>query len=217
MITISDLDYTLLDSSRFKKECLAPFFDMTARAWEDQYEQNFKKPRINYSPRKQLERLSLSDDEITDRLAELKKYLNQEFNRFLFPRVEETLDYLKAKSEKLILASFGDLEWQRLKVDCMRVNQQTATQYFDQIILEDKDKAGNEAIRSLKGREVLLINDKYNESQELLKTFGESARLYLVKGPYSDGEQGAHDDLSEIKKFLEPEFIKEHKPFRRVA
>lgn len=217
MITITDLDYTLLDAAKFKRECLAPFFEMTAAEWEDQYEKNFKKLRINYSPRKQLEQLSLPAGEITSRLADLKKYLNQEFNRYLFSHAEKTLDFLKGKSEEMILASFGDLEWQGMKVDCLRINQEPATRYFNRIILEDKDKAGNEAIRSLKGRKIFLLNDNYNESQELLKALGEKALLYLVKGPYSGGRQEAHNDLSEIKKVIEPELIKEYRPFRKVA
>jgi uncharacterized cofD-like protein len=217
MITVTDLDYTLLDAARFKRECLAPFFGMTAEAWEEQYQRNFKKPGINYSPRKQFELHGLPESEIARRLADLRKRLKQDIGKFLFPEAEEMLAFLKGRSEELILASFGDLEWQGMKIDSLHVNKEAAAQYFSRIILEDKDKTENGTIRSLRGKEVLLVNDNYRESRKLLEALGGSAKLYLVKGPYSENRREAHAGLSEIGQAFRRERTREIRPFAGLA
>jgi len=184
MITIFDLDYTLLDTAKFKDN-LTEAFAMSAEEWNSDYKKYFKDRGVNYNMDKHLEilkkenRLAISESDIRKKLEEFMKNIDG----YVYPRAEELIRQYKNKSKKLILATFGDIGWQKEKIKNLKI-----TKYFDELVFDDVNKGENKYFQYLKnsGENFLVINDNARESFELLKNLGEKSELKLVKGPYSD-------------------------------
>lgn len=206
MITIFDLDYTLLDTVRFK-ENLAEVFNMSAEDWKNDYKKYFKDEGVNYNLDKHLQilkdesRLAIPEDEIKKRFEEFMKNLDD----YVFPEAEELIKQMKAKSKKIILATFGDAELQKKKADHLKI-----AKYFDELIFDDKNKSENKYLEYLKnsGENFLVINDNAKESFKLLEKLGKRSELKLVKGPYS--ENAEHNErIYDLAELVEKEETKE--------
>lgn len=186
---ILDLDYTMLDSKAFKEKVLASFGGMTAHEFNGFYRENFKNKKINYSPKEHLRLLAdrgMKNGNHSLSLEAFNDFIRENISSFLFEGCKELLDRYKASGDKLVLASFGNKEWQGFKIDSLKIDGRPAREYFDEVILEDKDKSQNEALQELAGKEIILIDDNAKEACELLEILGKKCRLCLIKGPYSD-------------------------------
>lgn len=201
MINIFDLDYTLMDTTKFKKD-LASVFDMSVDKWDKSYYKHFKSKGVNYSIDKHLDILKeegfiKSEGEIKNKFNELLK----EIDDYLFPGAKEVLEKLKERGDELVLATFGDMGWQKLKVDSLKIKN-----LFDKVILEDKRKDKNQLINELKNKETTSFNDNADELDRMKKLLGEKARGYLVKGPYSKNikhDMEIHESIGSLLPFLE--------------
>jgi len=163
MILLFDLDDTLLDTKKFKED-ISKFFGLT--------------------PEQIKNRLELK--KIEKKLQKLIKNIDN----YLFSGAEEILIYLKSKDYRLTLMTLGDLFIQKPKVENSKIKK-----YFDKIIYEEKDKSENEYLKELADskEEVLIINDREDQSLAMQKAIGNNAKIFLVKGPNS---------LAELKNIL---------------
>jgi len=205
MILIFDLDHTLLDIERFKKD-KSKIFRLTPEENEIQGNNLFKKRGVGYNPYVHLKFLRDSGHIKTDSDVEKIKAEFQEAMKksddYLFPDVEETLAYLKNKGYRLILMTFGDPEMQQPKIDNSRIKK-----YFEKTICEEKDKTQNDFFKSLanSNEDILIINDRADQSLAMKKALGKKAKIFLVRGPYSENaehKEKIHDGISELKNIL---------------
>ncbi len=205
MILLFDLDHVLLDIERFKKD-KSEIFGLTKEENERQGYELFKKHGVGYNPYKHIKFLKESGHIKTD---EEEKYITEKFQEivkntddYLFSGAEDTLAYLKNKGYKMILMTFGDPQMQQPKVDNSRIKK-----YFEKIIYEEKGKAQSDFLKSLTDskEEVMIIEDRGEQSVAMQKAVGNHAKIFLVEGPFSsDTEHGEeiHKSVNELKDIL---------------
>lgn len=205
MILLFDLDHTLLDIERFKAD-KSGLFGLTLKENEIQGYNLFKKRGVGYNPYVHIKFLRDSKHIKTDNDAEKIKAKFQELIKntddYLFPGTEQTLAYLKNKGYRLILMTFGDPEMQQPKIDNSCIKK-----YFEKTICEEKDKTQNNFLKGLADshEDVVIINDRAEQSLAMQKTIGPKAKIFLVKGPYSqDANHGEkiHNSITELKDIL---------------
>ena len=102
----------------------------------------------------------------------------------------------------MILMTFGDPEMQLPKINSSRIKK-----YFEKIVCEEKDKTQNEFIKSVanSNEEVLIINDRADQSIAMQKAIGDHAKIFLVEGPYSSDvphNEQIHKSINELKSIL---------------
>lgn len=177
---IFDLDYTLLDTTRFKERLAEIFFGEDFQA---DYKKYFSNQNINFDSEKYLTILKAEGRTDGRREKELRLSLEElmsQMDNYLFTDVVEVLKRLKDNGHELILITFGDKKWQEKKVKSL-----SASRYFDKIIFEEKNKADSEYLKLLKtAEEIIIVNDNARETKEIVKIIGEKAKIFLVDGPY---------------------------------
>lgn len=185
MIIIFDLDYTIFDTDKFKRRGLALFFNMDETEFKSYYKKNFKDQGLNYSPKKHLRNLGWSYKEIVAKLSQLDDWMEKEISRYLFPEASKILDKLKQAGHKIILASFGDKEFQEQKISALKINGISAKEFFDEVVISDKVKAGLEELKRFKGENILLVDDNLKEAIDLKGILGDRCEIFLIDGPYA--------------------------------
>ncbi|MEA2088598.1 MAG: HAD hydrolase-like protein [Patescibacteria group bacterium] len=203
MIIIFDLDYTLLDSTKFRKN-LASVFNMDIDEFNKDYEEHFKSKGVNYDINKHLKILK-KQKQINFAEEKTIKQRSDEFlkniDSYLFSGAEEALKQFKNNNNnKLILISFGNIDWQKLKIDNLKIKE-----YFDEIILEDKNKEKSDFLKSLKDSEekILIINDNAKESFDMAELLGDNCEFKIIQGPYSDNVEHKEKVYDDIESFME--------------
>lgn len=199
MIVIFDLDYTLFDSIKFKNDLTSVF----KSDFNKDYKKYFKSKGVNYSIDEHLKILKKQKQINSEEEIEIKKRLDkffQNIDSYLFPGAEETLKQFKNDGNKLILISFGNFDWQKLKIDNLKIKE-----YFDEIILEDSCKEKSDFLKSLKdsNEKILIINDNAKESFAMAKLLGENCEFKIIQGPYSDNiehEEKVYDSVESFTK-----------------
>lgn len=188
MIVVFDLDYTLLDTKRFKNDLANQVFGLSTEEFCDSYNNNFKAKKENYNLESHLQYL-LRDNKIK---PENIDGIRREFNRFiagidgyLFPEAEEVIQKFKNQNNKLMLLSFGDKGWQEMKINHLKIHH-----FFDRIEYEEKNKKESDFLQELKdmSEEVLVINDNLKESHEMMEILreeGVECKNIVIDGPYS--------------------------------
>lgn len=168
---IIDFDDTLFDTQGFKEARLKALKKLgvsTALFWT-----TYKKARVNsdgfftYSDIKHaeiLESLGFSKDKILFGLQKITKRIKN----FIIPGVEVFLQTIEKKSKPLILLSLGDSAFQELKVNAAGFDK-----YFDRIFYADrtKEQVLEELFQGKNEQKVWFINDKVDETQQLLFKF----------------------------------------------
>lgn len=185
MIIIFDLDYTLFDTAKFKRDGLALFFNMNEAGFKDYYKKNFKDRGINYSPKKHLRALGWSHKEMAVKLNEFDDWLEKEISRYLFPGAEQILKRFRQAGHKIILASFGDKGFQEQKISALKINGISAKKFFDEVIISDKIKADSEELKRFRGENILLVDDNLKEAVGLKEILGDKCEIFLIDGPYA--------------------------------
>ncbi|MDD4901341.1 MAG: HAD hydrolase-like protein [Patescibacteria group bacterium] len=181
MIIIFDLDYTLLDTARFKKD-LAVVFDR--ENFSDDYQKYFKMQGVNFNFAVYLSLLKKFDHLNAAREKELKeKWLDfkKRSRDYLFPGAVNILKHLKQGGARLLLITFGDKEWQAEKVGCLGLDK-----YFDRLSFKEKDKSEDHLLSEIKNSQerILVVNDNAKEAEGMVDTLGKRAKIFLVNGPY---------------------------------
>jgi len=167
---------------KFKKK-LAGVFNMSASKWNMDYKKYFKAKKINYNSKNYLKilkkegRIDINKEpKINSRL----KILLNNIDKYLYSGAEDLLKKLKKRGDKLILASFGNLEWQKEKIGGLKIKK-----YFNKIILADKNKHLFLNLLKKNKKDIIIINDNAQESFKMKKELGQG-KIYLVHGPYSN-------------------------------
>lgn len=179
---IIDLDYTLLDTDKFKKALAEIFKDFD---FEKNYDDLKNGKKENFGLNAFIDFLK-ENYEITDeRIKEIEVKCGELLKRideFLFPEAEKLLELLKRNGYEIILATFGRKSWQEQKVGHLSEKEK-----FDQIIFEELDKSKSEFLKSLiKERETaIIINDNAEECLGMKEVLGDRAKIYLLDGKYS--------------------------------
>ena len=181
MTVIFDLDYVLLDVKKFTPS-LSEVFGLGEEEYRQSYNQHFPPPKKQYNAFLHISGL-LAEGKISPaRAGEIERGVRDilgGIDRFIFPRAEELLQYLKERNVRLVLFTYGDLVWQKAKMDNLSLGK-----YFDDIIFTDSDKEiPSRVLRDSPG-ETFIVNDN---ARELILMSGQvpGARTILIKGPYS--------------------------------
>lgn len=212
MLIIFDLDYTLLDTLEFKKG-LAEALNLEFDVYHKNCKKYFKDKDILYNLEKHLKILEQENSDF-----KINENFLSNIGKYLFPEADDILKKMKDAGHKLVLLTYGDVQWQKMKVENLKIKK-----YFDEIIYTDKGKG--EVIRNSKtplapllerggpgsthplplsrGEEkILIVNDNARECLEMREAIGD-CEIFLVKGRYSENVE--HDleirELGEINNF----------------
>lgn len=191
MITIFDFDYTIFDADRYKREGLAKIFNMSGDDFVKYYKTRFKDKGLNYDPEIQIKESALNKKEEQAKLGEIDGLIKKA-NDYLFPQTAGLLEYYKKNSDKIILVTHGDPDWQRRKISCLKINGVKAADFFDEIIYARGLKSEERQLLEYVGKDILLINDNAKETLELKEFFGQNTKIRLLAGPYSSNV--SHDE-----------------------
>ncbi|MEI8360538.1 MAG: hypothetical protein WCG01_00145 [bacterium] len=193
MMYLFDLDYTLIDSDELKKDMAVVIYglnngDVDARFKRDT-DSCFKSQGKHYNLSDHLEYLigcgAISKSRAERALTEMKLLLLN-IDHYLKPGAEELVVKLFENGNKLVLMSYGDYEWQKMKID----GSQILHKYFQEKIIETVDKSQNQYfMNSLKRQdEIVIVNDKIEESLSMkhaIEALGAQCSVVIIKGPYS--------------------------------
>jgi hypothetical protein len=201
-IVIFDFDHTIFDTEKFFENDLPDFIGIDRKIFKKAYEKNFKvkkTKKVNYDLIKHLEILGVNNTETRKKIF---RFLTN-IRKYLMPGSIEFLEKIKKNGDELYLVTFGNIAWQKLKVN----NIKKLKRYFNpkHRIFVDKNKIGAlDFIKNKnKDKEVILINDNKKESLAMKKFFGRKTKLFLISGVYSKNYRGkVYKDLLEINKEL---------------
>jgi len=180
MIFVFDLDYTLFNANNFKKK-LARVLGFKEKDFILSYNKYFKEDNKNYNIERHLK--IMQQEGIIINYQKTKKRVTDFFktiNVYVFPGVESALEALKKNGHLLFLLSYGDLCWQRLKINNLDIKK-----YFDKIIIAEQAKNKRLDFINNKTSDLIIINDNAKESLALKKALGRG-EIFLIKGPYSN-------------------------------
>ncbi|OGF23316.1 hypothetical protein A2Y83_00660 [Candidatus Falkowbacteria bacterium RBG_13_39_14] len=184
MLYIFDLDYTLLDCVKLKSY-LAEILGVKEEIYNDTYKSYFTDKGELYSFFKHGDLLNADAKMKTDFIVSAaREKIKSRLDKYLFPEAEIVLKKLKSNGHKLLLLTYGDIKWQKYKVENLGIKK-----YFDNIAYTDQKK-GKFDFRHIKEDDVIIVNDNARECVEMSKHFP-NARILLVEGPYSNNAE--HD------------------------
>lgn len=211
MIIIFDLDYTLLDTKRQKKD-LARALSVSWKDYQDSYTRHFTNKKVNYNVYKHLSFL-LQEELIEKKQAEqIRKKVRQvldQGNRYLFSSAEKTLKELRKKEHKLILLSFGDKTFQKDKISKLKIKQ-----YFSRIIVTNLCKSTSLDFLKPDNNKIVIVNDNARETKKLVKELGTrhlQPQVFLVKGDYNYNIKNKFPiiQLNQIQKNIEINYLEQ--------
>lgn len=207
MLIIFDLDYTLLDTTKFKRG-LGKALGLSMEEFNDTYKKIFKDKKLPYNIDIHIKYLlqnfreGLADSTAMENgiKSRIKEFL-RDIDQYLFHEAENVLKKMKEEGHSLLLLTYGDEDWQRYKIENLKIKK-----YFDGIFYADKDKyevledlVNNQKQFFFPGDEILIVNDNAQESLRIKESLGRG-EIFLLEGPYSNN--CAHDlkarDLREL-------------------
>ena len=200
MILLFDLDRTLINNEKLEKE-LCNIFGISAKEYYSHVDLFFKKKSVHYSPEahiKLLRKIGHIKTKSEEKEAnDLYNKLLKKTNSYLFPEVKETLTILKKHGHRLILITLGTPSAQKKKVRNSGIKK-----YFEKIIYEKKNKSQNKFINQLAklDQEILIINDKADESLAIQKMLGKKAKIFLINSTHSKNTKHNEKIYKNIKK-----------------
>lgn len=205
MIFLFDLDQTLIDTERLKKDKRL-IFGLSLNKDSFQNDLLFKRRNRRYNPKVHLHFLRKSGHIKTateeKRISAAFQKVIKNIDNYLFPGTEKALKLLKNQGHRLILMTLGDPSFQKSKVDNSRIKK-----YFERIIYEAKDKSQNKFVKQLvkTDQDVLIIDDRADMAFAMKKVLGKKARIYLVRGPNSNNikhKEKIHDSITELESII---------------
>ncbi len=179
MIVIFDLDRTIFDTEKFKED-IAKILNININQYNKDCEKYFTDKKKTYNLYELL-RILKSEKRISSIKNNSEKIENllKNSKRYLFPKATEVLEKFKNRGDKLILISVGPLSWQKKKINSLKIKN-----YFDRIIILEKEKYKNLDFLKKENDEILIINDNAGETFDMKKAIGK-CDVCLICGPYS--------------------------------
>jgi FMN phosphatase YigB (HAD superfamily) len=182
MIIIFDLDYTLLDTKRFKKN-LAEAMGISQKVFRDTYYQLGFSQEISYSLEKHLtfliKRGLIRENNKNIVLKKVLIFLKN-INDFLFLEAKNMLTELAKNNHKLILLTYGDPAWQKAKIKNLKIKN-----LFQRIIITNQAKDNKICFSRRHNEKIIFVNDNVKELLAAKKKWP-SIGCILIKGPYSN-------------------------------
>lgn len=182
---IFDLDYTLLNTQKFINNIIN-LFKVDEISYQKTSKEVFNRSNKLYNVYKHLDYLVrhnyINREEARVIKIKIIEYLKT-IDQYLYPEAEEIVKKLFKQNHKLVLLTYGDYAWQRLKAKHLTIRK-----YFYKIIVTDKDKvlALNELYKIDKN--IIFINDNAEEMIKINSKYPD-IKLYLVEGPFSNNVQ----------------------------
>lgn len=186
MIVIFDLDHTILNTEKLKKDMVG-IFGISIKQFNDDYQKLFRDREMPYSPYKHIRFLKkeklIYSIAICDRKMDA---LVKNIKKYLYPKALKVLEKFKSRGDKVILMSVGDLKWQEKKINALKIKK-----YFNRVIVIERKKCKNldflkkETLPAGRQEEkILIINDNAGETLDMKKAIGK-CEICLIHGPYS--------------------------------
>jgi phosphoserine phosphatase len=179
MIVIFDLDYTLFNTNKLKKD-IAKILNIKIEQYNNICKKCFTDKNIVYNPYKLL-RILKSEK----RISAVKDYqekiegLLKNADKYLYDGAIEVLKNFKKRGDKLVLLSVGYERWQKKKISGLKIKK-----YFNPIVILEKEKYKNLEFLKKEKKKVLIINDNAGETLDMKKAIGK-CEVCLIHGPYS--------------------------------
>jgi len=214
MIFIIDLDHTLLNTSRLKKEMAKSIkkFGIKEKLWKETYQTTVKKVKKAFDYNVKLHsQLIFQKTGIKASLIEKEfKSVLKKCYKFLYPDTKPFLKYLKNKKVKIILLTLGNINWQKEKIKNLNLQK-----YFNKIIFTYWHKRFLKLNLDEPPENWIFINDNLKEIKELKDNFPQSLFLRIkrkgARNVYLKKDQikvETFSNLTQIKSFLERRFFK---------
>lgn len=179
MIVIFDLDYTLLDTEKIKKDMVG-IFNISIKQFNTDYKKLFTDKKIPYSPYKHIRFLKKEKQVFSVAICDKKMdTLVKNIKKYLYPKALEVLEKFKKRGDKIILMSVGDLKWQAKKINGLKIKK-----YFNRVIIVERKKCRNLEFLKKENEKILIINDNAGETIDMEKAIGK-CEVCLIHGPYS--------------------------------
>ncbi len=199
MIIIFDLDYTLFDTKKFSLG-FAQAIGISQNVFISTYKKYFLDKNKSYNYLKHFNylkkegKIDYGDKEFKNKINKFLKNASD----YLFPEAVSLLDFLKKEKHELILLTYGDLEWQKMKIKNLLIKK-----YFNKIIITAKDKEKSLNFLKKKKEKIIIINDKIQESLKIRKMLGRG-EIILIKSKYSNIVKHNYKEynLREVQKIL---------------
>jgi len=190
MIIVFDLDYTLLNSNKFKID-LAKNLGISINKFNKDNKKYFFNNK--YSVFKHIKILK-SKKIFNEKVAGKKiKLLLKNIDKYLFPCSEKVIMQLKKRKYTLYLLSFGDKIFQKQKIYNLKIKK-----YFNKIIITDKRKGLYANYFNKKNEKIIFINDNAKESRIINKK-NKKCRIILIDGPYCQNIKHNYKIVKSIK------------------
>lgn len=179
MIIIFDLDYTLFNTNKLKRD-IANILNINIEQYNNICKKCFTDKNIVYNP---YELLRILKNE--KRISLIKNYkekienLLKHANKYLYNGALAVIKKFKERGYRLVLLSVGDKRWQNRKINGLKIKK-----YFDSIVILEKDKHKNLEFLKKEKERVLIINDNAGETIDMKKAIGK-CETCLIHGPYS--------------------------------
>ncbi|MBU1029050.1 HAD hydrolase-like protein, partial [Patescibacteria group bacterium] len=181
MTIILDLDYTLLDTERFKQALALVFFDCGIsrerfiETYEDVVQDN--QPAHDYDIDRHIRsvqtELTCSTKQIRRRVNDLLK----ETGDFLYPGAVDFVQELRNIPATVILLTLGNESWQRAKV-----TNSGLAEMFDAVLIVTADKSAAMKQFATIQPLVVIINDNYEEVLAMQRA-APSFKFIIKRGP----------------------------------
>ncbi len=173
---IFDFDYTLFDAGKFKIDLANSLKNFNIS--QKQFLETYKKLRDNHQKEyKPLEHIKILSNITGKKESEIKKaYFKviENCKKYLYSDSLPFLKKLQATGYKLILLTFGNIEFQKLKV-----GYSGTCEYFDEMYFTDKNKAHLKD-KIPDNKNTIFINDNPHEIEALMKIY-KNAEFILIK------------------------------------
>lgn len=179
---------------------------------KDQYLATYLKARndanglVNYNDRRHAQMLALEGFDEEKIFEAFQSTMTPErLKEFLFPDTISFLEKIKSYGEPMVLLSLGDAEFQSIKLKRLGLER-----YFDRVFMtsEPKTTVMAEIIHGVSDTSIWFINDKPEETKELVQFFPKIKPLLKQCSRFSESEYKALDlpyfkTLTGIQNFIE--------------
>jgi len=191
MTIILDLDYTLLDTGRFKEALASVFADcgIDKKRFLRSYRQiaEHDLPAYDYDLNRHVnllaEDLKCSPEDLYEGVDDVISRTTD----FLYPGAKQFVERLREMGLRVFLLSLGNMGWQKVKVEHSGLGE-----LFDKTVLIRSNKENSLARFADAARPVIVVNDNSDEVKAMKEA--EPSFNYIIKR----GPKGVREDADAV-------------------